>query len=72
MENANVREFIETITYSEAYVLFHEKVYFFDGPIMFEPPMFSFRIYHMVFSEEKSAISQSLFMQTMGLAQKHV
>jgi hypothetical protein len=32
MENANVSEFIETITYSEAYVLFHEKVYFFDGP----------------------------------------
>ena len=32
MENANVSEFIETITYSEAYVLFQGKVYFFDGP----------------------------------------
>lgn len=57
MENEQVNEFIETITISEGEIRYHGEAYFIDGPIMFEPPMFNFRIYHMVFSEEENCQS---------------
>ena len=36
MKNANVSEFIETITISEGEIRYHGEAYFIDGPIMFE------------------------------------
>lgn len=61
MENANVSKFIETITISEGEIRYHSEAYFINGPIMFEPPMFSFRIYHIVFSEENCHVAEPFY-----------
>lgn len=68
MENEQVNEFIETITISEGEIRYHGEAYFIDGPIMFEPPMFSFRIYHMVFSEEENCHIAEPFYANYGLS----
>ena len=61
MKNEQVNEFIETITISEGEIRYHGVAYFIDGPIMFEPPMFSFRIDHMVFSEEENCHCKGIY-----------
>ena len=68
MKNEKVNEFIETITISEGEVRYHGEAYFIDGPIMFEPPMFSFRIYHMVFLEAKNGYIAEDFYANYALS----
>ncbi|MBQ9693332.1 MAG: hypothetical protein IJV69_01060 [Kiritimatiellae bacterium] len=68
MENEKASEFIETITISDTYIRYHGEAYFIDGPIMFEPPVFKFRIYHMVYSEEYQCHVGEDFYTNYGLS----